>query len=46
MSLIRNFPLYGAVTVNRVILRPEHTIDDNGPTTWWARRVLVPKLVV
>lgn len=28
MSLIRNFPSHGAVTINRVILRPEYTVDD------------------
>ena len=28
MSLIANFPLDGVVTINRVILRPEYTVDD------------------
>jgi hypothetical protein len=28
MSLIKNFPADGVVTVNRVILKPEYTIDD------------------
>lgn len=28
MSLIQNFPYDGVVTINRVILRPEYTIDD------------------
>lgn len=27
-GLIPNFPLNGVVTVNRVILKPEHTVDD------------------
>jgi len=27
-NLIRNFPHDGVVTVNRVILRPEYTVDD------------------
>lgn len=28
MSLIKNFPSDGIVTINRVILKPEYTIDD------------------
>ena len=28
MALIKNFPSNGIVTVNRVILKPEYTIDD------------------
>ena len=28
MSLIKNFPADGVVTVNRVILKPEYTLDD------------------
>jgi len=28
MSLIKNFPSDGVVTVNRVILKPEYTLDD------------------
>jgi hypothetical protein len=28
MSLIKNFPADGVVTVNRVILKPDYTIDD------------------
>lgn len=28
MALIKNFPSDGIVTVNRVILKPEYTIDD------------------
>ncbi len=28
MSLIRNFPSDGVVTINRVILRPEYTVHD------------------
>lgn len=28
MSLIKNFPNDGVVTVNRVILKPEYTLDD------------------
>ena len=28
MSLIRNFPHDGVVTINRVILKPEYTVDD------------------
>lgn len=28
MSLIKNFPADGVVTVNRVILKPEFTLDD------------------
>jgi len=28
MSLIKNFPNDGVVTINRVILKPEYTIDD------------------
>ena len=28
MALIKNFPSDGVVTVNRVILKPEYTIDD------------------
>ncbi len=28
MSLIKNFPSDGVVTINRVILKPEYTIDD------------------
>jgi len=28
MSLIKNFPADGIVTINRVILKPEYTIDD------------------
>ncbi|MGM0477191.1 MAG: ligand-binding protein SH3 [Pseudomonadota bacterium] len=28
MSLIQNFPHDGVVTVNRVILKPEYTVDD------------------
>ena len=28
MSLIKNFPTDGIVTINRVILKPEFTIDD------------------
>lgn len=27
-SLIPNFPMGGVITVNRVILRPEYTVDD------------------
>ena len=28
MSLINNFPFDGIVTINRVILKPEYTLDD------------------
>jgi hypothetical protein len=28
MSLIKNFPHDGVVTINRVILKPEYTVDD------------------
>ena len=28
MSLIKNFPSDGVVTVNRVLLKPEYTLDD------------------
>lgn len=28
MSLIKNFPADGIVTINRVILKPQYTIDD------------------
>lgn len=28
MSLIKNFPADGIITINRVILKPEYTIDD------------------
>ncbi|RMG53694.1 MAG: ligand-binding protein SH3, partial [Gammaproteobacteria bacterium] len=28
MNLIKNFPPDGVVTINRVILKPEYTVDD------------------
>ena len=28
MSLVHNFPVDGVITINRVILKPEYTIDD------------------
>ncbi|MBD3671204.1 MAG: ligand-binding protein SH3 [Gammaproteobacteria bacterium] len=28
MSLINNFPMDGVVTINRVILKPEYTVED------------------